>query len=58
MFNALLAVIRAVRSAWLIELSGAALIVAGVGLAWGVAAALAAGGVALVLKAYELESEQ
>lgn len=57
MFNALLAVIRAVRSAWLIELAGAALIVAGVGLAWGVAAALAAGGVALVLKAYELESE-
>lgn len=57
MFNALLAVIRAVRSAWLIELAGAALIVAGVGLAWGVAAALAACGVALVLKAYELESE-
>lgn len=56
MLKALLAVLGALRSAWLIELAGAALIVAGVYLAWGLAAALAAGGVALVLKAFELEA--
>ena len=55
MVKALLAILTALRAAWLIELAGAALIVAGVYLAWGVAAALGAGGAALVLKAYELE---
>lgn len=55
MVKALLAVVDTLRSAWLIELVGAGLIVAGVAVAWGLAAALVAGGVALVLKAFELE---
>jgi hypothetical protein len=50
------AVVVVLLSAWLIELAGAALVVAGVYLAWGLAAALAAGGVALLLKAFEIES--
>jgi uncharacterized membrane protein YecN with MAPEG domain len=56
MVKALLTVVQTVRSAWLIELVGAALIVAGVYEAWGVAAALVAAGVALVLKAFELDA--
>lgn len=56
MVRALLAVVGLLRSAWLIEAAGACLIVAGVHVAWGAAAALVAGGVALVLKAFELES--
>lgn len=55
MLKALIAVVRALRSVWLIELAGAGLIVAGIYGAWGVNAALAAAGVALVLKAFELE---
>lgn len=55
MIKALLVLVAALRSAWLFELAGAALIVAGVYLAWGLAAALAAGGVALLLKAFELD---
>lgn len=56
MVKALLALVRAVRQAWVVELVGAGLIVAGVYLAWGTAAALGAGGSALVLKAYELDA--
>jgi hypothetical protein len=56
MVRALLAVVAVLRSAWLFELVGAGLIVAGVYVAWGVAAGLVAGGVALVLKAYELDA--
>lgn len=56
MVKALLGLVGVVRSAWLIELVGAALIVAGVYEAWGLSAALVAGGVALVLKAYELDA--
>ena len=55
MLRALVALVAVLRSAWLIELVGACLIVAGVHEAWGLAAALIAGGLALVLKAYELD---
>lgn len=55
MIRALVAVLDVLRSAWLIELVGAGLIVAGVHLAWGIAAALAAGGVFLLLKAFEMD---
>ena len=58
MIVALLTVLRALRSAWLVELAGAVLIVVGVYLAWGVAAAFIGGGAVLVLKAFELESAQ
>jgi hypothetical protein len=56
MVKALLALLAVVRSAWLIELVGASLIVAGVYEGLGLAAALVAGGVALVLKAFELDA--
>ncbi len=56
MVKALLALVGVLRSAWLIELVGAGLIVAGVYEAWGGAAALVAGGSALVLKAFELDA--
>jgi hypothetical protein len=55
MVKALLALVSFLRSAWLLEAAGAALIVAGVWVAWGDAAALVASGVALVLKAFELD---
>lgn len=55
MVKALLALVGVLRSAWLFELVGAALIVGGVYEAYGVAAGLVAGGVGLVLKAYELD---
>lgn len=55
MVKSLLAILRALASAWLVELVGAGLVVAGVYLAWGLAAALIAAGVALVLKAFELD---
>ena len=56
MVKALLVVVAMLRSAWLIEVAGAGLIVAGVAVGWGLAAALIAGGLCLVLKAFELES--
>lgn len=56
MVKALLVLVGVLRSAWLIEFVGAGLIVAGVHEAWGPSAALVAGGVALVLKAYEIEA--
>jgi hypothetical protein len=56
MLRALLVVVGWLRSAWLVELAGAGLIVAGVHQAWGVAAALCAAGVFLLLKAYEIEA--
>ena len=54
MLKALLAILRALRSAPLFETVGAGLIVAGVYLLGGLAACLIAAGVALVLKAYEI----
>lgn len=57
MFRALLALVRVARQAWLIELAGAGLIVAGAYVAYGSAAALVAGGVGLVLKAFELDGD-
>ena len=58
MVRALLAVGRALAAAWLVELAGAALIVSGVYLVWGLAEALIAAGVGLVLKAFEIESRE
>lgn len=58
MVKALLALFDACRSAWLIELVGAGLIVGGVYEEWGLAAALIAAGVALVLKAFELDASE
>lgn len=56
MVKGLLAIVGLFRSAWLFETAGAGLIVAGAYLAWGDAAALAAGGVALLAKSVEFES--
>lgn len=56
MLKALLALLDVLRSAWLIELVGAGLIVAACAITWGLAAALAAAGWALVLKAFELDA--
>lgn len=53
MVAALLAVVRGLKQAWLVELAGASLIVGGIYDAAGRAWALVAGGVALVLKSYE-----
>jgi hypothetical protein len=58
MIKALLALVGVLRSAWIIELAGAGLIVAGVYAGWGVAAALMVAGGMLVLKAFELEGRQ
>lgn len=58
MIKALFSLVRVLRvlfPVWLVELAGAALVVAGIYLAWGLAAALVAGGVALLLKAFELD---
>ena len=56
MIRALLAVVAVLRSAWLIELAGAGLIVWGVYEEWGTPQALIVGGVFLLLKAFELDS--
>lgn len=58
MVRALLVVVRAIRQAWIVELVGACLIVAGVYEAAGTAPALIAGGSALVLKAFELDGRE
>lgn len=55
MVKALFALVAVLRRAWLFETVGAGLIVAGIYEASGVPAACVAGGVALVLKAYELD---
>lgn len=56
MVKALLALVGVIRSAWLVELAGAGLVVGGVYEQWGTSAALIAGGSALVLKAFELDA--
>ena len=56
MFRALLVLVRVLRRSWLVELAGAGCIVAGVYLWAGLAAALVAGGSALVLKAFEIDA--
>lgn len=58
MVRGLLAILRALRSATFIELVGAAAIVAGVYLLAGIAWALIAGGVAFVLKAFEIDGSE
>lgn len=55
MIRALLVVLRALRRGWLVEIAGAGCIIAGVYLWVGVAAALVAVGIALVLKAFEID---
>lgn len=55
MLKALFALVGVLRSAWLIEAAGAALIVWGVYEKWGEAVALIVAGSALVLKAFEIE---
>ena len=55
MIRTLLVLVRTLRSAWFVELVGAGCIVGGVYLWAGVAAALVAGGVALILKAFEID---
>lgn len=55
MVKALLSIAGLLLAVWLIEAVGAALIVYGIYREWGGAAALIAGGVALLLKAFELE---
>lgn len=54
MIRALLALVGVLRRSWLVELVGAACIVAGIYLSFGLAWALVACGVALVLKAFEM----
>lgn len=58
MIKALLSILGALLAVWLVETVGAALIVYGIYLAWGGPAALIAGGVALLLKAFELEVDR
>lgn len=55
MVKALLAIVQVMIAVWLIEAVGAALIVYGIYREWGLAAALIAAGVALLLKAFELD---
>ena len=55
MLKALIALVGVLRSAWLVEAAGAALIVWGVSEEWGTAPAAIAGGSALILKAFELD---
>ena len=56
MVKALVAILNLLRSAWLIELVGAGLLVAAAYEAWGDAAALGVAGAAMVLKAFELDA--
>lgn len=56
MVRALLAVGRGLRSSWIVELTGAVLIVSGVFNEWGRPPALITAGGMLVLKAFELDS--
>ena len=53
MVKALLSLVAYLRSAWLFECVGAALIVGGAWTLWSDGAALIAAGVALLLKSYE-----
>lgn len=55
MLKALLSILNVLRSAWLLEATGAGLIVYGVHEAWGRPEAFVTAGVALVLKAFELD---
>lgn len=56
MVRALLAILTFLRRAWLVELVGAGLVIAGVTLQWGGHVGLIAGGVALLLKAFEIDA--
>lgn len=55
MVRAFAAIVGSLRRAWLVELAGAGLLIGGLYAAWGTAAALIGGGVALLLKAFELD---
>lgn len=53
MVRALLAIVKAVRRVWILELTGAGLVIAGVAVEWGTARALLAGGGLALLKAFD-----
>lgn len=55
MVNALLALLRGLRSVWFVETAGAALVVGGIYEGLGLAAAIVAAGVALLLKSLDME---
>lgn len=55
MVNALLSIVRVLRSVWLIEFVGAVLVVVGIWQEFGDPAGLVAAGVALLLKSFELD---
>lgn len=55
MVKTLLVLVKSLRRSWLLELAGATLIIVAVFMAWGVTAGLIAAGVALILKAAELD---
>ena len=56
MIRTLIALLARARQAWLLELAGAGLIVAGVAAEWGTNPALITGGAMLILKAAEVDS--
>lgn len=55
MVNALLAVVRVLWAAWLFEIGAVVLIVWGLFEAYGLPAALVAGGIACLAKSFELD---
>lgn len=57
MVKSLLAIVRSLRRAWLLETVGAGLIVAGGTVAWGPPAGFIGAGACLVLKAFELDGD-
>jgi hypothetical protein len=52
--RALLVVVKLVRRVWLLEVAGAALVIAGVAVGWGTAFALLTAGGLVLLKAFDL----
>jgi hypothetical protein len=58
MIRTLLVLVRSLRRAWLFESVGATAVVAGVYLTAGVAWAVIAGGVALLLKGAEIDGDE
>lgn len=56
MIRALLLIVNAVRSVVFFETAAAGLLIAAAAVQWGVAAALAVGGVCAFLKSYDLDA--
>lgn len=57
MVRALLAIVKAIQSVWVLELAGAGLAVAGAAVEWGAAVALMLAGGLLLLKAFDVSLE-